>query len=93
MTHLTQAGLAAEAAQAVAASPMPLPGCASPDAMPAEAEAGWWHIFGLLNRGRLEEEVALAMRDFAATEDRADMRRLTALSHCLRSIAAWRVRA
>src|SRR5262249_42150151 len=65
MNHLTDNGLAAEAAQALAAVPYPLPACASPDARPAEAEAGWWHIFGLMHRGRLEAEVAAAMRDLA----------------------------
>ena len=30
------------------------------EAMPAEAEAGWWHIFGFLNVEQLREEVALA---------------------------------
>jgi len=79
LTHLRASGLAAEAARAVAAFPVPLPACAAPDAMPAEAEAGWWHIFGLLNRGRLEEEVAMAKQAFAATEDEAGMRRLIAL--------------
>jgi DNA primase len=47
--------------------------------MPAEAEAGWWHIFGLLNRSRLEEEVAIARRDFAERADTASHRRLIAL--------------
>jgi DNA primase len=42
---------------------MPLPACASLDAMPAEAEAGWWHIFGLLNIEQLREEVVLAQAE------------------------------
>jgi DNA primase len=79
MTHLTRTGLGVEAAQALAALPMPLPSCAAPDAMPAEAEAGWWHIFGLMHRGRLEDEVAAAGRDFAAKGDDAAQRRLLAL--------------
>jgi DNA primase len=57
----------------------PLPACAHPDAQPAEAEAGWWHIFGLMHRGRLEEEVAAASRDFASRPDEAAQRRLIAL--------------
>ena len=79
MTHLTQDGLAAETAQALSAVPYPLPACAAPDAMPAEAEAGWWHIFGLMHRGRLEEEVAAAMRDMTERGDEAAQRRLIAL--------------
>jgi len=42
---------------------MPLPACASSEAMPAEAEAGWWHIFGFLNVEHLREEVVLAQAD------------------------------
>ncbi|CAH2604926.1 DNA primase [Rhodovastum atsumiense] len=79
MTHLTAVGLAAEAAQALSALPIPLPECASPRAMPAEAEAGWWHIFGLMHRSRLDEEVALAQRDFAVRMDAATQRRLISL--------------
>ena len=60
MTHLKASGMAAEAEQALAAVPVPLPACASPEVMPAEAEAGWWHIFGFLNVERLSEEVAMA---------------------------------
>ena len=45
-THLQAVGLAADAAQALSALPNPLPACAAPDAMPAEAKEGWWHFFG-----------------------------------------------
>jgi DNA primase len=79
MTHLNEIGLAAEAAQAQSVVPYPLPACAFPDAMPAEAEAGWWHIFGLMHRGRLEAEVAAAMRELAERGDEATQRRLIAL--------------
>ena len=79
MTHLTSVGLAAEAAQALSAVPAPLAGCASPDAMPAEAEAGWWHFFGLMNPVGLDEEVASAMRDLGQRTDSALQRRLVTL--------------
>lgn len=69
IAHLHHSGLAAEVAQALSAVPVPLPACARPDAMPAEAEAGWWHIFGLMDPGRLEEEVAAARNAFAASFD------------------------
>ncbi len=79
MTHLTATGLAADAAQALSAVPVPLAACAAPDAMPAEAEAGWWHFFGLMNPVRLEAEVAAAMADFARHADTTVERRLIAL--------------
>jgi len=79
MTHLTSAGLDVEAERALSASPVPLPAAAALAAMPAEAEAGWWHIFGLMHRGRLEEEVAAASRDFSERADEAAQRRLIAL--------------
>jgi DNA primase len=60
ISHLTDSGLQAETERALAAVPIPLPACASSAAMPAEAEAGWWHIFGFLNVQRLGEEIALA---------------------------------
>jgi DNA primase len=77
--HLTETGLAGEIAQVLAAVPCPLPACVSPDALPADAEAGWWHIFGLMHRDRLEEEVVSASRAFAARPDGAAQRRLIAL--------------
>jgi DNA primase len=79
MDHLTTSGMAAEAARILAATPVPLPACASVAAMPGEAEAGWWHIFGLMHRDRLEAEVAAAGRDFARLTDAATQRRLIAL--------------
>ena len=79
MDHLTTSGLAAEVARILAATPVPLPGCASVSAMPGEAEAGWWHIFGLMHRDRLDAEIAAAGRDFARQADEASQRRLIAL--------------
>jgi DNA primase len=80
LAHLSHLGLDEEVARAVSAMPMPLPGCASPAAMPAEAEAGWWQLYGLTHRDRLEEEVAAAGRAFASTGDMASQQRLTALA-------------
>ena len=79
MDHLSLSGLAAEAARILATTPVPLPACAHAEAMPGEAEAGWWHIFGLMHRDRLEQEVAAAGRDFSARADAATQRRLIAL--------------
>ena len=80
MSHLTLSGLAAEAAQALSAAPVPLPGCAAADAMPAEAGAGWWHFFGLMNPGRLDEEVEAARAAFALLPDEPAQRRLILLT-------------
>jgi DNA primase len=65
MSHLTDSGLQAEADRVLASAPVPLPACASSAAMPAEAEAGWWHIVGFLYVDRLREEVAEAEAAFA----------------------------
>jgi DNA primase len=80
MSHLTHSGLAADVAQALSAVPIPLPGCAAADAMPADAGAGWWHFFGLMNPERLDEEVEAARAAFAAQADEAAQRRLIVLT-------------
>jgi DNA primase len=79
LTHLTTSGLAAEAELTLATAPVPLPGFAHADAMPGEAEAGWWHIFGLMHLGRLREERAAAERAFRVSPDEASQRRMVAL--------------
>lgn len=79
LTHLCASGLSIEAANAVSADPVPLPACAGPDAMPAEAEAGWWHYFGLMHQDRLEEDLGAASREFVARPNEATQRRLLGL--------------
>jgi len=79
LSHLHASGAMEETAQALSSAPCPLPACAHADAMPAEAEAGWWHIFGLMHRSRLDEEVAAAGRAFIDQPDEATQRRLIAL--------------
>ena len=79
MNHLTRLGLESAAAALLSASPVPLPACAGQRAMPAEAEAGWWHYFGLLNRQRLEEEVAAATAAFNQSPHAAGQHRVVAL--------------
>jgi DNA primase len=79
MNHLNHSGLAQDAAQALSAAPAPLAQCAAASAMPAEAEAGWWHFFGLMNPRRLDEEVSAAQRSFAETGSSQDLQRLVAL--------------
>eukprot|EP01037_Dinobryon_pediforme_P013331 gene13332-13445_t len=79
MTHVHEVGLAAQAALALSAAPVPLPLCASEAAMPAEAASGWWHFFGLMDPGRLENEVQSASAAFAHRADAITQRRLVAL--------------
>jgi DNA primase len=71
--------LSTEAAQALASVPVPLPSCAAADANLEDAEAGWWHIYGLMHGRALEQELASARRDFALRADSAAQRRLIAL--------------
>jgi DNA primase len=87
MNHLAVSGHTAEAEQVLAARPVPLPACAGPAAMPAEAEAGWWHFFGLLNRPRLEEEVAAAQAAFTRSPSPAAQDRLVALCAAREALA------
>jgi DNA primase len=79
MTHLAQSGLADAAAQIVTETHVPLPACARPTAMAAEAEAGWWHFFGLLDPGRLDAEIDAARQRMAESCDDDSQRRLVAL--------------
>ena len=87
MNHLALSGHAAEAQLVLAARPMPLPACAGAGAMPAEAEAGWWHFFGLLNRARLEQEVAAAAAAFQVSPNPAAQNRLVALCAAREALA------
>ena len=86
ISHLTHSGLAAEIEQALATVPVPLPNCASSAAMPAEAEAGWWHIFGFLNVQRLGEEIALAEAACAQDLTPQSQNRLLALKAALNKV-------
>ena len=87
LAHLHTSGTADEAALVLSAA-MPLASGARPEAMPAEAEAEWWHIFGLMHRKRLEDEVAAASSAFAQAPDEAKQRRLIALCTALDSLSA-----
>ena len=88
MSHLTFSGLQAEADQVLATVPVPLPACASSAAMPAEAEAGWWHIFGFLSVQRLGEEIALAESACARNLTPQNQSRLLALKAALIKVSA-----
>jgi len=86
--HLTMSGLQAEIDQVLAAAPVPLPACALPAAMPAEAEAGWWHIFGFLNLDHLREEVKLAETEAALNLTEETQRRALSLKAALNKVMA-----
>jgi DNA primase len=86
--HLTKLGLHLEIKRILAGTPIPLPACASSAAMPAEAEEGWWHIFGFLNVDRLREEVDLARQDMARGLTGETQRRLERLKDALNKVSA-----
>ncbi len=86
MDHLTSSGLQQEVDHILAAAPVPLPNCALADAMPAEAEEGWWHIFGFLNVARLRAEVVAAETAFARHMTQENQTRLTALKNALNKV-------
>jgi DNA primase len=86
MDHLTKSGFEQDVQHVLAGAPMPLPACASIEAMPAEAESGWWHIFGFLNVEHLREEVALAKADADRNFTPDTQRRLTALSEAFNKV-------
>ena len=79
LSHLESFGLAAEVERVLAATPWPLPPGAKPGAMPAEALFEWWHLFGLMNHERLDEEIAAARHDMATRCDEASQRKVIAL--------------
>jgi DNA primase len=83
IAHLTSLRLADDVAWALGEAPFPMPACAGADATVAEAEAGWWLVYGLMRRGSLEAEVAAASRDFAAMPSEAAQQRLIALCAAL----------
>lgn len=86
MAHLAIMGSADTAVRLLSPSPMPLPACALPGAMPAEAEAGWWEIFGLMHSARLQDDVAAAGRDFATDPSSTTQARLIALTEALENL-------
>ena len=86
MDHLDGFGLRTETNRVLAGTPVPLPTCASSEAMPAEAEEGWWHIFGFLNLDRLREEVNRARDDAARGLTGETERRLVALMSALNKV-------
>ncbi|HVY13955.1 MAG TPA: DNA primase [Rhodopila sp.] len=86
MDHLTQSGFERDVQLVLAGAPMPLPACVASDAMPAEAEREWWHIFGFLNVDRLREEVELAKVEAGRNLTQETQQRLQALREALLNV-------
>ena len=78
INHLHTLGLSADV-MCVMADP---PSCGRPGAQPAEAEAGWWHFYGLMHRDGLEQAKAAAKLQVEVDgADEAAWARLDALSN------------
>jgi DNA primase len=75
INHLNALGLSAEVNLALEQTPS----CARKTSQPAEAEAGWWHFYGLMHRDGLEDAVEAARRSYEQTGDEAAFARLNAL--------------
>jgi DNA primase len=54
--------------------------------MPADAQAGWWHIFGFLNVEHLREEVLLAQADATRNLTPETQHRQQALAEALNKV-------
>jgi DNA primase len=78
--HLTISGLKGEAERVLAAEPFPLPACALPGAMPAEAEGGWYHYYGLMRRNLLDHDVEDALLRYRSDQNEQNHRVLRNLS-------------
>ncbi len=63
-SHLHTLGLSVDLAHALAETPS----CGRPDAQPAEAEAGWWHFYGLMHRDGLLQAKLAAERHVVDTD-------------------------
>jgi DNA primase len=80
VAHLHALGLSQEVELTLAATPS----CGRAGAQPAEAEAGWWHFYGLMHRKGLEDAVEAARRQFVAEpDDPAVLARFNALCQAL----------
>ena len=73
--HLRTLGLGDEVSMVLSASPS----FAKPETQASVAEAGWWHIYGLMHRSGLEAEVAAAQQAWQRQPDQASFTRLNAL--------------
>jgi len=83
VAHLEQTDSADTAAVVLSGRPMPLPAYARTVAMPAEAEAGFWEIFGLMHQASLQADIAAAGQAFTQNPNAETQARLIALTEAL----------
>ncbi len=88
IAHLHSSGLGDEVARITSSQPLPLSAPALADAMPAEAEAAWWHYFGQLNLAELEREVEAAAIALRTSITEATSRRMITLKGALNRLRA-----
>jgi DNA primase len=79
IAHLTTLDLTVDIAWALGDVPCPSPAYAGASATASEAEAGWWHIYGLMRGHGLDAEISAAQERFQASQHAADLDRLGAL--------------
>ncbi len=79
LSHLNASGATDDVAEALSSTPNSLPACAAPGVMPADALAGWFHFYGLLNGSSVDMELEAAKWDAAADLNERTQRRLIAL--------------
>ncbi len=83
LSHLASTDTADTAAAVLSGRPMPLPPGARPDAMPAEAEAGWWEIFGFMHAPNILSDIDEADRAWKANPSTENQARIVALKQAL----------
>ena len=87
LDHLRTLGLTADLAPVLEETPS----CGRPDAQPAEAEAGWWHFYGLMHREGLHSAVEAARLHYVANQDDpAAFTRLNTLCQALERLRSGR---
>ena len=83
IAHLTSLDLAEACAWALGDKPCPSPAYAGASATASEAEAGWWHLYGLMRGSSLEAEVATAWKRWHEQPSPANQQRWIALCAAL----------
>jgi DNA primase len=79
IAHLHSLDLADDIAWALGDMPCPSPAYAGASATARQAEAGWWHIYGLMRGSSLEADVAAAQKRWLDQPTKANQERLIAL--------------
>ena len=79
IAHLSSLDLVDDVAWALGDLPCPSPAYAGAFAAASEAEAGWWHLYGLMRGGLLEAEIAHAAQRWRSDPTPAHQQRWIAL--------------